>query len=71
MSDLDGDRRMGKAWRNAVIAFVAVGLLALGTQGVLSAMDSGALSDNTEDALETCGQGGVESVSEDGFACEE
>ena len=32
-----GERRLGKAWRNAGFAALAIGALVVGTQGVLSA----------------------------------
>ena len=65
------ERRISKAWRNAGFAFAAVGVLVLGTQGVLSAISTGAVSANSEAALEDCGRGEVASVSEDGYACED
>ena len=34
------ERRLGRVWRNAGLAFAAVGVLVLGTQTVLSATDA-------------------------------
>ena len=38
----DDGRRLGKAWRNGLAALAAVGMLVLGTQGVLALIANGA-----------------------------
>ena len=35
MSEHPDGRRLGRAWRNAVFAFAAIGVLVLGTHGVM------------------------------------
>ena len=61
------ERQLGKAWRNAGIAAVAVGVLVLSTQGVLSAMDRGPVADA---ARSECGADQVERVSADDHECD-
>ena len=64
-------RRLGKAWRNAGFAAVAVGVLVIGTQGVLALVDGAPVAANSEAALEDCGVGNVARVSANGYECAE
>ena len=63
------ERKLSTAWRNAGLGAVAVLVLVLGTQGVLSA-DDGPVSDAANATLTDCGTGEVARVSEDGYRCE-
>ena len=69
MAANEEQRRLGKAWRNAGLAAVAIGVLVVGTQGVLALVDTGEVAANSEAALEECGPGEVARVSDEGFAC--
>ena len=50
----ENDRRLSKAWRNAGFAAVAIGVLVLGTQGVMS-MTEAARQDAACAASDVCG----------------
>ena len=69
MAANEEQRRLGKAWRNAGLAAVAIGVLVVGTQGVLALVGTGEVAANSEAALEECGPGEVARVSDEGFAC--